>query len=91
MSLVGPRPLLLTYINQYTEEENQRHLVKPGITGLAQISGRNAISLKEKIQVDLIYVSSISFKADLLILIKTLRQVLKTREADGHLSPALHE
>lgn len=77
MSLVGPRPLLPEYIPFYTEEEMQRHNVKPGITGLAQISGRNAITWEQKFALDLEYINKKSLFFDMKILLLTVRKVFK--------------
>ena len=77
MSLIGPRPLLFKYIPLYSAEQKKRHLVKPGITGLAQVNGRNAISWTRKLQYDVYYVENISFWLDLGIFWKTLRRVMK--------------
>jgi undecaprenyl phosphate N,N'-diacetylbacillosamine 1-phosphate transferase len=76
MSLVGPRPLLTEYLTLYTSTQNLRHTVKPGITGWAQINGRNTISWQEKFDLDVWYVNNISFALDLKILIKTIKKVL---------------
>ncbi len=76
MSMVGPRPLLVSYLPLYNEEQRKRHKVKPGITGWAQINGRNAISWEEKFSHDVWYVENISFWLDLKILMKTIRRVL---------------
>lgn len=76
MSLVGPRPLLPQYLDIYTEEQNRRHEVKPGITGWAQVNGRNAISWSRKFELDVWYVNHISFFLDLEILFKTVTKVL---------------
>lgn len=76
MSLVGPRPLLPQYLDIYTEEQNRRHEVKPGITGWAQVNGRNAISWSRKFELDVWYVNHISFFLDLEILFKTVKKVL---------------
>lgn len=84
MSLVGPRPLLLEYLNSFSASQKSRHQVKPGITGLAQVSGRNGLSLFEKVEFDLQYVERVSFTLDLIIMIRTIRQIVKVREADGH-------
>ena len=86
MSLVGPRPLLSKYLNRYSEDQAKRHNVKPGITGLAQINGRNAISWEQKFNYDCEYVEKQSFKFDFIILLKTLINVLKRKgiSADGH-------
>lgn len=77
MSLVGPRPLLPEYIPYYTDNEMKRHSVKPGITGLAQVSGRNAITWEQKFALDLKYVDNISFLLDLKILFLTIKKVFK--------------
>ncbi|HGF1449275.1 TPA: sugar transferase [Streptococcus suis] len=76
MSLIGPRPLLVEYLDLYTNHQRKRHSVRPGLTGLAQISGRNAISWEEKFDFDVQYVESISFWKDCQILIKTILKVL---------------
>jgi lipopolysaccharide/colanic/teichoic acid biosynthesis glycosyltransferase len=76
MSLVGPRPLLFKYIPLYSEEQRKRHLAKPGITGLAQVSGRNSIPWHEKFKHDVYYVSHLSFFLDLKILWKTFLKVI---------------
>lgn len=76
MSLVGPRPLLVEYLPLYTKEQAKRHDVKPGITGWAQIHGRNAISWEDKFRFDLWYVDHISFITDIQILWKTVMKVL---------------
>lgn len=77
MSIVGPRPLLIRYLPYYTEEERHRHDVRPGLTGLAQINGRNTTKWDERFQYDLEYVKTISFKNDITIILKTVRKVLK--------------
>lgn len=79
MSLVGPRPLLVSYIPMYTAEEARRHEVKPGITGLAQVSGRNGLTWEEKFELDIRYVDHRSMGLDLVIMLRTLRAVV-TRE-----------
>lgn len=76
MSLIGPRPLLVSYLPLYNEEQSKRHDVKPGITGWAQVNGRNAISWKEKFSLDLYYVNNLSFRLDLKILFMTIKKVL---------------
>nr|MDF9458146.1 sugar transferase [Bacillus pumilus] len=78
LSLVGPRPLLMEYLPMYTEEQARRHLVKPGITGWAQVNGRNTISWEEKFTYDLWYVEHQSFWLDMKILWMTLLKVIKT-------------
>ena len=77
MSFVGPRPLLKEYLPLYNEHQKQRHLVRPGITGLAQINGRNAISWEDKFNFDVNYVNDLSFALDLQILIKTVLKVFQ--------------
>jgi sugar transferase EpsL len=77
MSLVGPRPLLMKYLDRYSDEEAKRHDVKPGITGWAQVNGRNAISWQEKFRLDIEYVNNQSFLMDLKILWMTVIKVLK--------------
>jgi undecaprenyl phosphate N,N'-diacetylbacillosamine 1-phosphate transferase len=78
MSLVGPRPLLFKYIPLYSEEQRKRHLVKPGITGWAQVNGRNAISWTKKFEYDVWYVENISLLLDLKIFIMTVLKILKS-------------
>jgi len=77
VSLVGPRPLLVEYLNRYTFEQMRRHEVKPGITGWAQINGRNAITWEEKFKLDVWYVDNQSFWLDVNILLLTLWKVLR--------------
>jgi len=77
MSLVGPRPLLVKYLPLYNDRQAKRHLVKPGITGLAQVSGRNNLSWEEKFELDVYYVENVSFLMDVKILLKTLYKVFK--------------
>lgn len=86
MSLVGPRPLLTQYLTRYTPEQTRRHNVRPGITGWAQVNGRNALSWQEKFKLDLEYVEKVSFLFDLKILWKTFLNVIKRKgiSADGH-------
>jgi lipopolysaccharide/colanic/teichoic acid biosynthesis glycosyltransferase len=76
MSLIGPRPLLPEYLALYNSEQKKRHLVKPGITGWAQINGRNAISWEDKFKFDVWYVDNISFLTDINIIFKTIKKVL---------------
>ena len=77
MSLVGPRPLLMRYLPLYTPEQARRHEVKPGITGWAQVNGRNAISWEEKFALDVWYVDNQGLGLDLCILVRTLWKVLR--------------
>lgn len=78
MSLIGPRPLLVHYLELYSDFQNRRHEVKPGITGWAQVNGRNAISWDTKFELDVWYVENISFVLDLKILFKTVLKVIKS-------------
>jgi lipopolysaccharide/colanic/teichoic acid biosynthesis glycosyltransferase len=78
MSMVGPRPLLFKYIPLYNEQQRRRHEVKPGITGWAQINGRNTISWGKKFALDVYYVNNVSFMFDLKILLKTFMKVFKS-------------
>lgn len=75
MSLIGPRPLLVQYLPLYSERQAKRHLVRPGITGWAQVNGRNAISWKQKFELDVWYVENLSFSLDLKILLMTIKKV----------------
>lgn len=77
MSIIGPRPLAMSYLDYYTDEEHHRHDVRPGLTGLAQISGRNMLSWEEKFQLDLQYINNLSFKNDVIILFKTIWKVFR--------------
>jgi lipopolysaccharide/colanic/teichoic acid biosynthesis glycosyltransferase len=78
MSLIGPRPLLTNYLHLYSDFQNRRHEVKPGITGWAQVNGRNAISWDKKFEYDVWYVDNSSFILDCKILFKTVQKVLKS-------------
>lgn len=78
ISLVGPRPLLMEYLPLYSEEQAKRHLVRPGITGWAQINGRNAITWEEKFKLDVWYVENRSFLLDMKILFLTFMKVIKS-------------
>ena len=86
MSLVGPRPLLIHYIPRYSKEQARRHEVKPGITGWAQVNGRNAISWEEKFQLDVDYLDKQSFSLDVKILWLTFLNVVQRKgiSPDGH-------
>jgi lipopolysaccharide/colanic/teichoic acid biosynthesis glycosyltransferase len=77
MSLIGPRPLLPEYLSLYNERQKKRHAVKPGITGWAQINGRNAVEWNKKFEFDVWYVENLSFILDLQILFLTLKKVVK--------------
>ena len=80
MAIVGPRPLLVEYLPYYTEEEKHRHDVRPGLTGLAQVNGRNAISWEEKLKYDTEYIKEISFYSDLKIIFKTIKKTIKRKD-----------
>jgi lipopolysaccharide/colanic/teichoic acid biosynthesis glycosyltransferase len=86
MSLVGPRPLLMEYLPRYTREQARRHEVRPGITGWAQVNGRNALSWEEKFKLDGWYVDNLSLWLDLKILLKTVLAVVQREgiSAEGH-------
>ena len=75
MAIVGPRPLLVKYLPLYNDFQKQRHLVKPGITGYAQVNGRNAISWEEKFELDVFYVYKINFLIDFAVILKTIKTV----------------
>lgn len=77
MSIVGPRPLLIKYLPLYNEEQKHRHDVRPGLTGLAQINGRNAITWEKKFEYDIEYVRNVSFMTDVKIVFGTVMAVLK--------------
>jgi undecaprenyl phosphate N,N'-diacetylbacillosamine 1-phosphate transferase len=88
MSLVGPRPLLMQYLSRYSPEQGKRHNVKPGITGWAQVNGRNAISWEQKFKYDVEYVEKQSFILDIKILWMTFLNVIQRKgiSADGHVT-----
>lgn len=88
MSLVGPRPLLMQYLSRYSPEQARRHEVKPGITGWAQVNGRNAISWEQKFKYDIEYVEKQSFTLDIKILWMTFLNVIQRKgiSADGHVT-----
>ncbi|EAW7387861.1 MULTISPECIES: undecaprenyl phosphate N,N'-diacetylbacillosamine 1-phosphate transferase [Campylobacter] len=88
MSFVGPRPLLVEYLSLYNEEQKLRHKVRPGITGWAQVNGRNAISWQKKFELDVYYVKNISFLLDLKIIFLTALKVLKRSgvSKEGHVT-----
>ena len=77
MSLIGPRPLLVRYLPYYTQEENHRHDVRPGLTGLAQVNGRNALGWEDRFAFDLEYVNHLTFGMDMKIMAMTVGKVLK--------------
>ncbi|WP_096026786.1 undecaprenyl phosphate N,N'-diacetylbacillosamine 1-phosphate transferase [Campylobacter lanienae] len=77
MSFIGPRPLLIEYLPLYSKEQKRRHNVRPGITGLAQVNGRNAISWREKFEFDIYYADNLSLILDIKIALKTIKKVIK--------------
>jgi undecaprenyl phosphate N,N'-diacetylbacillosamine 1-phosphate transferase len=83
MSLIGPRPLLVQYLPLYTEFQNKRHNVRPGITGWAQVNGRNAIGWSQKFELDVWYVDNVTFLLDLKILMLTLKKVIKASDINS--------
>lgn len=89
MSLIGPRPLLARYLPWYTKRESHRHDVRPGITGLAQVNGRNHIEWDDKLELDVQYTENISFINDLKILLKTVKNVFS--RSDIELLPETHD
>lgn len=82
MSLVGPRPLLMQYLDVYTVEEMKRHTVRPGITGLSQVSGRNNLDWDERLKLDVEYVEKMNIKFDIIILFKTIIKVLRRDDVE---------
>ena len=80
MSLIGPRPLLTSYLPLYNDFQKRRHDVRPGITGWAQINGRNAISWKEKFELDVFYVENVSFLLDIKIVLTTVMNVIQSKD-----------
>lgn len=80
MSLVGPRPLLMEYLPRYTETQGRRHEVRPGITGLAQVSGRQSIPFSERLEKDVWYVDNLSFRGDISILWRTFTNVVRRQD-----------
>ncbi len=90
MSIVGPRPLLMQYLDRYTPEQARRHEVKPGITGWAQVNGRNSLSWEEKFKLDVWYVDNQSLWLDIKIILMTIRKVLKREgiSSDGEATAA---
>lgn len=91
MSIVGPRPLLVKYLPLYNEQQKHRHDVRPGLTGLAQVKGRNAISWEEKFQYDLTYVKNVALRGDIRILIDTVGIVLKREGTNSKTAATMEE
>ncbi len=91
MALIGPRPLMVQYLPLYNEEQRHRHDVRPGMSGLAQVSGRNAISWEERFQLDNEYVKHISFAMDLSIVLKTIRVILSREGISSETSETMED
>ena len=91
MSIVGPRPLLVKYIPLYNEQQRTRHEVRPGLTGYAQVHGRNAISWKDKFELDAEYVKNITLWGDIKILVRTLSIVLKREAVSSNTNVTMEE
>ena len=82
MSLVGPRPLLVEYLDRFTDRQSLRHKVRPGITGLSQVNGRNVLDWREKLELDVQYVARSNFLLDISILLRTLKVVVSGSGVD---------
>lgn len=91
MSIVGPRPLLVKYLPLYNAEQRRRHEVRPGLTGLAQINGRNALSWEEKFRLDVAYVDNITFAGDIKIILGTVMKVFKRDGISSETSATMEE
>ena len=91
MSIVGPRPLLVQYLDRYNEFQHRRHEVRPGLTGYAQVHGRNAISWEDKFRYDVEYVDNITFRGDIKILIGTVMAVLRRDGISSETSATMEE
>lgn len=91
MSIVGPRPLLVKYLNRYNKFQKRRHEVRPGITGLAQVNGRNALSWEKKFQYDVWYVDHVSFFLDVKIILQTIKVVLSRSDISSSTSATMED
>ncbi len=91
MSIVGPRPLLVQYLDRYNNFQKRRHEIHPGITGLAQVNGRNALSWKKKFQYDVWYVDHVSFFQDIKIILQTIKVVLSHSDISSSTSATMEE
>ena len=91
MSIVGPRPLLVKYLPLYNEEQRRRHHVRPGLTGWAQVNGRNAISWEEKFRLDVEYVENISFSMDMTVIFTTIGKIFKREGISSDTSATMEE
>lgn len=91
MSVVGPRPLLVQYLSLYNQRQKHRHDVRPGLTGLAQVKGRNGISFEERFEFDLLYIQNISFLNDARVILDTVKIVLKHEGISSQTSETMEE
>lgn len=91
MAVVGPRPLLVQYLDRYDDEQRHRHDVKPGLTGLAQVSGRNGITWEEKFNYDLQYVKNVTFLGDCKIILQTVQKVFQRQGISSATSVTMEE
>jgi len=91
LSICGPRPLLIQYLDRYTEEQRRRHDVRPGLTGLAQVNGRNALSWEERFKLDVEYVDNITFIGDVKIVFATVKAVFKREGISSQTSETMEE
>ena len=91
MSIIGPRPLLVRYLSRYNEEQRHRHDVRPGLTGYAQVNGRNAISWEERFKLDVEYVRNITFWGDVKILFQTVAAVFKREGISSETAATMEE
>lgn len=91
MSFIGPRPLLVRYLDRYNEEQHHRHDVRPGLTGYAQAHGRNAVSWDEKFKMDIWYVQHISFQTDVKVIFDTIKTVVKREGISSDTSVTMEE
>ena len=91
MAVVGPRPLLVQYLDRYNDEQRHRHGVKPGLTGLAQVNGRNGITWEEKFNYDLQYVNNVTFLGDCKIILQTVQKVFQRQGISSATSVTMEE
>ncbi|MDM8109272.1 sugar transferase [Phascolarctobacterium faecium] len=91
MAVVGPRPLLVQYLDRYNDEQRHRHDVKPGLTGLAQVNGRNGITWEEKFNYDLQYVNNVTFLGDCKIILQTVQKVFQRQGISSATSVTMEE
>lgn len=91
MAVVGPRPLLVKYLPLYNEEQKRRHSVRPGLTGLAQVNGRNAITWEQKFKYDVEYIDNITFVGDCKIILQTALKVLQRKDISSQTSVTMEE